>query len=319
MNRRTLTPCFAPAWARHGHAQTILGHLLPSPKLAGQGRKIHITLPDGDVLASTCYEGSGDTVVYIFHGMSGSTESSYMQRTAAVCARLGYGVFLVNHRGAGEGFGLARAPYHSGRAEDLSQVLRVGRQMHPNKKHFVIGFSLSGNALLLLLSGARGDMLPDAAIAVNAPIALDKTSIALQTGINRIYDLRFVRDCRAQIADAAARKRIPWLSTVRDLDRYYTVPASGFRDRDEYYRTCSTQGLLGAIHTPTVILTAKDDPFIDYRDYLAAPRSPNVHLHIENVGGHMGYLTRDKTPLGTRRWLDYALWYFLGQLSEKLK
>jgi hypothetical protein len=37
------------------------------------------------------------------------------------------------------------------------------------KKHLVIGFSLSGNALLVLASGDRGSTLPDAVISVNAP------------------------------------------------------------------------------------------------------------------------------------------------------
>ncbi|MGZ3697868.1 MAG: hypothetical protein ACXWP5_07095 [Bdellovibrionota bacterium] len=67
----------------------------------------------------------------------------------------------------------------------------------------------------------------------------------------------------------------------------------------------------GSIPIPTVLLTAKDDPFIDFRDYRDALRPPNVHLHLEDFGGHMGYLSRNPTPLGTKRWLDYALWEFM--------
>ncbi len=294
----------------------MLAHLLPSPRFLSQGQLRHIELPGGDRLTCEFFENQSDTVVYAFHGLSGDIDSSYMRRTAALCSRLGHSVFLVNHRGAGHGFGLAREPYHSGRAEDLSEALRFGRKLHPKKRHLAIGFSLSGNALLLLLSGRRGDTLPDAALAVNAPIALAKTAVRLKTGLNRVYDLRFVHDCRAQIADLSARQRVPRLATIHDFDALYTAPASGFESREEYYRLCSTQGLLGDIRTPTVLLTSKDDPFVDYRDYLAAPRANQVHLHLEEHGGHMGYLTRHRTPLGTHRWLDYALAHFISKLTQ---
>jgi predicted alpha/beta-fold hydrolase len=56
-----------------------------------------------------------------------------------------------------------------------------------------------------------------------------------------------------------------------------------------------------------VVITSKDDPFVNYKSYLQSSGSPNVKLHIEESGGHMGYLSNEKTPLGNRRWLDYAI------------
>jgi predicted alpha/beta-fold hydrolase len=64
-----------------------------------------------------------------------------------------------------------------------------------------------------------------------------------------------------------------------------------------------------AIQTPTIILTAADDPFIDVQDYREARLSGTTRLHIERVGGHMGYLSQEKG-----RWLDYAI----GQSFESL-
>ena len=61
-------------------------------------------------------------------------------------------------------------------------------------------------------------------------------------------------------------------------------------------------------------MTAGDDPFIDARHYREAEKSPAITLHIEPEGGHLGFLHRKKTPLGTTRWLDYALWDILGKL-----
>ncbi len=122
-----LEACEKPKWAPTGHAQTILGHLLPSPKLTHKGRRIEIPLPDGDRLIGFIQEGTSKTIVYIFHGLAGSTDSTYMHRTAILAQKQNHTVFIVNHRGCGEGAGLAKNPYHSGRAEDLSAAITAGR------------------------------------------------------------------------------------------------------------------------------------------------------------------------------------------------
>jgi uncharacterized protein len=322
-----LAPCSPPWWASTGHAQTILGHLLPSKVSVSlralDGKRLEISLPDGDRLVARVIEGKSDTVLYLFHGLTGSIEADYMQRTAALGVELGYTVYLVNHRGCGEGHGLARNPYHSGRAEDLSEVIRVGKAKNPAKKHIAVGFSLSANALLLLLSGRRGTTLPDAAIAVNAPIHLENCSIELGRGLNKIYDIRFSTACKLNILSMKKkglvekeRYKLNWLSNLRDFDSVYTAPAGGFSSREDYYSTCSTHLLLGAITVPTVIITSEDDPIIDYRNYTSATLSSSAILHLEKSGGHLGYISAKPTPLGTNRWLDYATREYLLELGS---
>lgn len=284
---------------------------------------MEIPLPDGDRLIARKIDGKSDTVLYLFHGLTGSTEADYMQRTAALGVELGHTIYLVNHRGCGEGLGLARNPYHSGRAEDLSEVLRLGRAQNPGKKHIAVGFSLSANALLLLLSGRRGTTLPDAAIAVNAPIHLESSSLDLLQGLNRVYDFRFAIACRLNVKEMErkglvekGKYKIPLLSNLREFDSLYTAPAGGFASREDYYSSCSTHLCLGAIQVPTVIITSEDDPFIDFCNYTSATLSSSAILHLEKVGGHLGYLTDRPTPLGTHRWLDYATREYLMELGS---
>lgn len=306
-----LDPCIPPAWAYNGHAQTILGHILPSQSLSNKGQRFEISLEDGDRLVGFVLEGTSDVVVYLFHGLSGDTDATYIHRTARVAQAQGHTVILVNHRGCGEGAGLAKKPYHSGRGEDLSSAISHGKKLFPKYRHLAIGFSLSGNALLLLLSGKRGAVLPDLAVSVNAPIDLKSTSYSLQEGMNRIYDLRFVLQLRKDVFTRHGSKqkeyKMPLLSTIWEFDDLYTAPASGFVNRDDYYQSCSTWRLLSGIKTPTVILTSKDDPFVSYTFYEKADLSPFVYLHVEEYGGHMGYLAKSKSMFGFNRWLDYAL------------
>ncbi|MGE0527870.1 MAG: YheT family hydrolase [Bdellovibrionales bacterium] len=313
-----LEPCDPPVWASTGHAQTILGYLLPSPRLRSKGRRVEIPLEDGDRLVGFVEPGESKTVTYIFHGLAGSTDSSYVHRTSILAQRMGHTVFITNHRGCGEGLGYAKAPYHSGRAEDLAAVIEYGRRLFPGHRHLAIGFSLSGNALLLLQAGRRGQTKPDAAVSVNAPIHLARTAVLLRQGLNRIYDAKFYRQCRRDILRGCAKEdwhgRIPWWATLHDFDNFYTAPAGGFANREDYYLSCSTHNVLGDIATPTVVLTAADDPFVPVQSFYEAQVSEHVLMHIEPFGGHMGYLSRQKTPFGTRRWQDYALSVILREI-----
>ena len=73
-----------------------------------RGRRVEIPLPDGDRLVARHIVGRGGNVVlYLFHGIASNISADYMVRTAALGRRLGWDVYLVNHRGCGEGRGLA--------------------------------------------------------------------------------------------------------------------------------------------------------------------------------------------------------------------
>jgi hypothetical protein len=319
--REEIAPCDPGLWLRGGHTQTVLGHFLPSPTIEG-GESLAVTLEREDERIATTYiAGQKPIVVYLFHGLGGYSHAFYMQRTARVARALGYHVYLNNHRGCGEGVGLAVEPYHSGRAEDLSAVIAFGRKRHPRARHIAIGFSLSGNALLLLAAGVRADILPDVAIAVNAPIDLVRTAERLEEGTGALYAQNFTRDLRECVRTRAATGRLkqdyklPLFMTVRQFDEIYTAPAGGFRSAEHYYQSCSSLPYLERVRIPSVLLTTVDDPIIDVGTYRRAKLSDLIVPHIEEHGGHLGFLSAKPTPLGSRRWLDYALHEYLKVLA----
>ncbi len=310
--------CEAPWWGSGAHLQTILGNQLPSPKPGSAGEAFRVTLADGDVLAGRAWAGSSDTVVLLFHGLGGSHDAAYMNRAVILALGRGHTVWALNHRGCGEGRGLARGTYHSGRADDLGDVIQAARAQHPGKRIAAIGFSLSGNALLLNLGEGIGTFAkPDVAIAVNPPIDLGRCAVLIKTGLNRIYDLRFVFRCRRAVRERVEDGlipdiyRIPRFCTLTDFDDLYTAPAGGFRDREDYYSRCSAGPHLAKIRTPAVILSAEDDPFVAVESFWDSPVSDSVHLHLEKTGGHMGYVARGTS---SHRWLDHALGHYLDAL-----
>lgn len=319
--KRPSLACDPPLWAKGAHLQTLLGHFLPSKAAALPWEHLNLKLADGDALRVLLARGSSEVVIHLFHGLGGSAEADYMRRASTLFHRLGHTVLAINHRGSGEGRGLAAKPYHMGSTADMAAMLQVGRGFFPQHTHVAIGFSLSANVLLLLLGrDARMDFAqPDLAIAVNPPVDLEKASHRLRKGFCRAYDLRFVNLLRRHVRELwefgllEQPVHIPLCATLREFDELYTARAAGFRDRSDYYAQCGCASHVRAIQTPTVILTSADDPFAPAEDLEASAISSAVHLHVEPTGGHMGYLGRGVPGL---RWLDYALDHYLRELLD---
>lgn len=302
----SIEPLQLPRWARGGHGQTLAGFLIPSPQIQNWGQKKILQLPDGDQLV--CYLkdlGSADVYVF-FHGLAGSIHSNYMRRAAALCESQNLSYVVVNHRGAGEGKNLAQKIYHSGRSDDAGFCIAEIRKLFGAPKRVIaVGFSLSANILLLL--NGRDPEFPqaDAYISVNAPLDLKKCSLLLRQGWNRIYDRYFIRTLRLMVEEKE-RSQLKF-SSVYDFDEAFTAKAAGFESREAYYELSSSKNYVGKLRKPHIILMAQDDPFVAFEDYAGSKFSDQAMTYFSPHGGHLGYITSERTPHHHRRWLDYFL------------
>ena len=333
-------PCSAPLWARGGHRQTLFGYGMSAP-----GEPLE-PLPDGSIVRVEVDVSGGDRIalmdaaplssgrfdgvaVHLMHGLTGSTDSNYIRMVAAVLRREGARIVGFNHRGQGPGAGLAKGLYHSGSFRDLWAAVGAGRGRHPELLHLSVGFSLSANTALLGIT-EKGDeldqkSLPDAVLAVNPPVDLRACAIAIETGMNRVYDRNFVRGLREALGARQSRGWLPQSivipkgASVRGADEAMTAPLAGYRNADEYYADCSSGPRLGTLRRPAVILSSGDDPFIEAADIERAAAGTTAFVHIEPRGGHLGYLTRGgSSPEGLpgmdRRWLPGAIAHYVEQL-----
>ena len=316
-------PCRPPAWARGGHAQTLWGYVLPArgaplSRRADASRR-EVALEDGDRLVVHTLAGTTGVRVHLFHGLASDADSDTMRRTADVMARRGHSVWAANHRGCGAGRGLAARPYHSGSSADLAAVLAASRAEAPALVHLALGFSLSGNALLLMAAEQRAPWLRGL-ISVNPPVDLARASVDIHRGPCRLYELSFLWRLRRAIAeresDGLARRtyRIPLFSSLRAFDDLYTAPEGGFASGADYYARCSAGPRLNQVTTPGVILTAAGDPFVDPVVYRELALPANLLLHVEPCGGHIAYLER--SGAGARHWLDGALVHYVEALAR---
>jgi len=293
----------APWWLPGSHVQTIYPYLAlrrdPPPY-----RRERVATPDGDFVDFDWVDGAGPVLI-LFHGLEGSSRSHY---ATALLSRGWRGV-VPHWRGcSGEPNRLPRA-YHSGDHEETAWMIDTVRARIGEGPLFAIGVSLGGSALLNLLGRGGGKTLT-AAAAVSAPIDLPAAGAALDRGLNRIYARNFLRTL---VPKAVAKGQcVPGLTTMREFDDRVTAPIHGFKGVDDYWSRASSKPWLKSITVPTLVLNAKNDPFVP-GDSLPGPNEASgaVTLDQPSGGGHVGF-TSGPFP-GRLDWLCDRIFGFFGR------
>jgi predicted alpha/beta-fold hydrolase len=295
---------YRPAWWVPGaHAQTLWG------KFARRSRPLptrieHWTTPDDDFIDVLRLDAPPDSPrLFLLHGLEGTVRSHYVGGLLQVAYERGWGADMLIFRGCGEKPNNAPRFYHSGETTDLAfAVGRVLREF-PDVPLGMCGVSLGGNVLLKWL-GESGDALPErvlAAVAISVPFDLERGSRHISQGFSRVYERHFLRSLRRKATaklerypdlfngEALARAR-----TLFDFDDVVTGPVHGFGGAHDYYSRSSSLGFLGRIRRPTLLLSAKDDPFLPRTvlDDVAAIARKNPFLRTEftDRGGHVGFV-----------------------------
>jgi hypothetical protein len=321
-----MTPFVPHPLIANGHAQTVAGILGKHPPIPNRTIHQQLPLPDGDKLLLSMDLPVRDTphmpVVLLMHGLGGSGSSSYMLRHSRHLTQAGYVVVRFNHRGSGPThIDRAREIYHSGRTADIDAALHFIGVRWPGRQSMAIGYSMSGNILLRYLGagthpgqGVVEGRLPPThlskALAICPPIDLETCSRVLVSPsnwhIHRYLIHHITRQARTleERTRHIPRTRFPVGIDLRTFDSLYTAPRAGFASREEYYAQCSAKPVLSGINIPTTILSSLDDPIVPASIFQDLPRYESVTLRLEPAGGHMGFISRDMTRLGDRRWLD---------------
>jgi len=80
--------------------------------------------------------------------------------------------------------------------------------------------------------------------------------------------------------------------TLREFDEVVTAPLHGFRDTDDYWTRASAKPVLGRIEVPTLLLNARNDPFLPEAALPGHDEvSPSVRLEFPEQGGHASFIS----------------------------
>ncbi len=291
----------APAWLPGGHLQTIYAALFaPRPRV--EFKRERWETPDGDFIDldwTAPDAAAGLPVVALFHGLEGSSSSQYARALMRAVHERGWHGVVVHFRGCSGAPNRLRRAYHSGDSAEIDWILRRLKQDAPTL--YAAGVSLGGNALLKWLGEQResAKTVLEAAAAVSAPVDLMVSGDALGRGFNLVYSRHFLRTMRAKtlaklaaFPDLCDRARMSAATNLRDFDDIVTAPLHGYRDTDDYWTRASSKPLLRNIAVPTLLVNARNDPFLPAT---ALPRaeelSPDITVEFPADGGHVGFVS----------------------------
>jgi len=288
------------------------------------GERLELPAGDGsgDLLSAMLQRptmAAGRPLAVLVHGLTGCEDSGYMRATARCLLESGYPVLRLNLRGAGPSRLRCRREYHAGRSEDLRLVLGQLQPELTANGVVAIGFSLGANMLLKYL-GEDGQAAPlRAAAAVSAPIDLKAAQRRIMMPRNSVYHRymldRMKLECTHGRSGVSEEEREAAMAadSVYAFDDVFVARRNGFGTAEKYYAINSAERFLPAVRTPTLVIHARNDPWIPVDPYLHHDwkRNPFLTPLLPKSGGHVGFHGRGGPPA----WHDRCLLQFFESVA----
>ncbi len=318
-------------WAKNPHIQTIFADLL-TDRSKPLGIKQRLELDDGDFIdlvwtrqLSDDYSGP---LVVLFHGLEGSIKSHYAYRLLNSLQHPNWPGVMMHFRGcSGEPNRLPRA-YHSGETSDARFFLEHLKQRFPKADLYAVGYSLGGNMLLKYLGKFKENSLLKAAAAISPPLDLTACEQKLKRGFSQVYqshllsrmkrNLKIKLDKMPEFAQhLLCGHNINQIKNFKSFDQLVTAPLHGFKSAEDYYQKCSAMQYLKNITVPSLILHAKDDPFMTHAVIPQQEQlSPFIEYELASHGGHVGFI-EGKYPWRPQFYVERRITQFFKNLHNK--
>ena len=257
------------------------------------------------------------SVIILFHGLEGHGQRPYITGAALHFNEHNIDAICVNFRCCSGELNKYYTSYHSGKTDDIEDIIKHVISLDKYDSIFLKGISLGGNILLKYLGD--GSLVPlqvKAAMAVSVPCDLSGSAKALHAPKNLPYQINFkwalikrLKLKQKKFPEAITKAKIRSIKTLYDFDEVYTSRAHGFKNAQDYYAKCSSLQFLTTIKTPVLILNALNDSFLSEACYpfKEAEMNTNVFLETPNRGGHVGFIRRKGYYYNETRALEFFL------------
>lgn len=315
----TLFESFAPRrFLRNPHAQTLVGNFLPRVNRLPEPEEQLFEVEEGVQVLCHCHWQSQPErrgTVVIVHGLEGSSLSQYVIGTGSKAWVEGMNVVRMNMRNCGDTERLTPTLYHSGLSGDVGAVLRTLVEQKSLPCIAAVGYSMGGN-LVLKMAGDWGANAPGElkAVAAVSPAAdLGPSADAMHQPANWIYEWKFLFSLMRRYKRKAALfpdiyKKVPRLPrSIREFDDVITARYCGFTGAEDYYTRAAAARVMDRIAVPTLVIHAKDDPFIRLLPETRAKMlaNPKITLLETEHGGHCAFLAAPNGHDG--RWAELQM------------
>lgn len=312
-----------PWWG--GDLQTLANRLHPlrTDLAPHRTERLSFALPDGtgDVLLA-CLDRPARPkpkrpLVILIHGLTGAEDSLYLLSQSRLLLERGSNVLRLNLRGAGPSRATCAGQYYAGRSQDFRALLALLPADLTGPGIAAVGYSLGG-AMLLKYLGEEGAAAPlVAAASVSAPIDLSATCRSMLRGRNLVYHRHLLGQMKQEAIGTGAvlteteRAAVLGARTIWEYDDVFIAPRHGFAGAEDYYERCKPVRFMAGIRVPTLVVAARDDPWIPGALYDGYDWAGNAALTplLTAAGGHVGFHgISDRQP-----WSDRAVVHFLEE------
>jgi predicted alpha/beta-fold hydrolase len=301
------------------HIQTILGLIAtgPKPVKSYKHKRILIKIPEGKLALDCSFQKEKKApTLLIIHGLTGSSNSAYVERMSRHGYSDGFNIIRMNMRGCGNTINLTPSIYNAGQSSDLQATISYLIK-NKHEKIAIISYSLGGNLALKWAGEYKTPKQVSSLTAISPVIDLEKAGNASELPENWLYKLKILTSLKSLIKKK--NLHLPKLydltllsdiSSVKDFDTIYQTKKTGYKSIEEYYSRASAINYLKNISLRTLILTSKDDPLVPISSFYNKDlkNNKNITLTITNHGGHVGFLGKSKEE---RYWSDIQTLNFI--------
>lgn len=307
----------APALLAGSHLETIYPALFRKVNGIAYERE-RITTPDHDFLDLDWLKQGATKLVIISHGLEGNSDRAYVRGMARIFYQHGYDALAWNYRGCSGEINRKVRFYHSGATDDLDFIVRHAASFGYTEINLV-GFSLGGNLTLKYL-GEKSDTLHSTihkSVAFSVPLNLKTSCDKISMRSNWIYSQRFLKSLKKKVAEKASvfseidPAPLARITSLLEFDDVYTAPLHGFKNALDYYEQSSSLRFLHRIKRPTLIVNAKNDPFLSPECYPTESQFPHLTFEYPTRGGHVGFALFSENGL---YWSELRALHFIQQL-----
>jgi len=268
------------------------------------------------------YQPADNTkIMFIIHGLTGGSETHYIQQLVDAARRQGYRPVVMNQRGVNQAL-TTPMPFHGGYLNDLEHAIAHVKKKYPDAPMVAVGTSFGGNQLMRYMGSEAGKNTFEAGVLLSAPFDLDDCVDTIQ---DTVYEEFFIRsyfeknflpnvDIFQSLTESHGvnLEEIMKVKSLRDYHSLFTVKLYEHKDVREYFLHSKIfDHHIKNVNSPLLVLHAKDDPIACAKSIpvQTLKSNPNIIYAETTHGGHLCWFS----GVNPQRWYDEPTVEFLDR------
>lgn len=275
---------------------TIIPFIFRRPSLEQKFSRERLELADGDFVDLDWIKRGYRKLLIQTHGMEGNSQTSYIKGMFKKFNSQPMDFLSWNLRSCSGEMNRKKTFYHSGFSHDLREVINHVKDQYD--EIYLVGFSLGANITLKYLA-EEGKLLTKKikkAAVISVPWDLTSTAQALARLRSKVYMEVFLLTLKHKIrqkqkihdySELDLRKIMKCKSFI-DFDELVTAPLFYYKNARDYWEQNSSLPMVSNIALQTLIINAKDDPFLGDKCFPKLDQLGITTLYPD-FGGHVGF------------------------------